>query len=594
MRGIRVVSMRLRTQVLLLQLAVLAVSLGIGFGVVLARTDDRVRDEYAQRALAIAQTLATDPDVIAEVAAAQGPRVDGPALARGGLQAHANAVRRSTGALFVVIANADGMRLAHPDPAEVGRPLSTDPTRALSGAVDLATDRGTLGESVRAKVPIYEAGTALDRGRVVGLVSVGVSTEKLAADTRRAVVTTAFIAAAALAVGTAASILLARRWRRLTLGLRPDELAGLVREQGAVLHSLADGVLAVDTAGVLRVVNDRARSLLDIDAPIGTPSAELGLTPRIAAVLAHPTDDPVAATVGERVVLVSSHRVRADGRDLGMVLSVVDRTDVERLSREVDSIRAMSTVLRAQRHETANRMHVIAGLLRHGRPDDALSYIDEVTGAAAGGSGIDGLANVDEPHLHAFLDAKSSHARERRVHLRLGDQTWVRGSLADPVAATTVIGNLVDNAVDVAAPGAVTSPDPAADHAGHDGANHDGATVGAESDAAAIVEVDLITDGDDLLVTVADSGPGITLDDPERIFTEGVSTKDSAGIPGGRGMGLALVRQIARRLGGDVRVVDPGGARSRDPEGLGGAVIVARLPGILAATADPPRERSDR
>ena len=52
--------MRLRTQVLLLQLAVIAVSLAVGFGLVIAGADDRVRDEYAQRALAIAQSVAAD------------------------------------------------------------------------------------------------------------------------------------------------------------------------------------------------------------------------------------------------------------------------------------------------------------------------------------------------------------------------------------------------------------------------------------------------------------------------------------------------------------------------------------------------------
>ena len=73
-----------------------------------------------------------------------------------------------------------------------------------------------------------------------------------------------------------------RQWRELResmpLVLNEDELAELVREQGAVLHSMADGVLAVDADGIVRVVNDRARALLDIDAPVGTPADDLGLT----------------------------------------------------------------------------------------------------------------------------------------------------------------------------------------------------------------------------------------------------------------------------------------------------------------------------
>lgn len=549
--------MRLRTQVLLLQLAVIAVSLVVGFGLLIAGADDRVRDEYAQRALAIAQSVAADAEVRSEVAAHPGTQVDAADLLDGPLQRQAAAVRARTGALFVVIGNDRGIRLAHPEASELAKTVSTDPSKVLSGSDEVNTDRGTLGESVRAKVPVLSAD-----GTVVGFISVGVSTERLGSETRSDIIATSLLALTALGIGAVGSALLARRWRRLTLGLESDELAELVREQGAVLHSMADGVLAVDADGIVRVVNDRARGLLDIDAPVGTPAAELGLTPRVAAVLATPTDEPLAASVGERVVLVSSHRVRADGRDLGMVLSVIDRTDVEALSREVDSIRSMSTALRAQRHETANRMHVLAGLLRHGHADEALAYLDEVTGTGPGGPLLAGLDNVREPHLHAFLDAKAAQARERRVTLRLGDQTWLQGFLTEPVVVTTVLGNLVDNAIEAAGSVDAVGPGPATGE----------------------VEVEVIADGDTILVTVGDSGPGISFDEPDDVFAEGATTKSGALVPGGRGMGLALARQIARRIGGDVWVADAGGAAHDGDAGPRGAVFVARLPGVLAPT----------
>lgn len=544
--------MRLRTQVLLLQLAVIAVSLAVGFGLVISGADDRVRDEYAQRALAIAQSVAAADDVQAEVAAHQGQNLDAAELGSGPLQAEAMSVRERTGALFVVIGNDVGLRLAHPELDELAKTVSTDPSNALSGNEEVTTDRGTLGESVRAKVPVF------DGGRVVGFVSVGVSTERLASETRRDTIATVLIALAALGVGAVGSALLARRWRRLTLGLEPDELTELVREQRAVLHSLADGVLAVDSGGVVRVANGTALTLLGLTDPIGRDVDELGLTPRIRGVLAEPTPEPVAATVGDRVVLVSSHTVEADGRDLGTVLSVIDRTDVERLTQEVDSIRAMSTALRAHRHETANRMHVLAGLVRHGHTDEASRYLDQLTGSGPDSTLLDGLDNVGEPHLHAFLDAKSAHARERGATLRLGDQTWVQGALREPVVVTTVLGNLIDNAIDASAERA------------------------ADGVAAAVVEVEVLTDGDDMFITVADSGPGIGFDDPAQIFDEGVTTKSPTGVVGGRGMGLSLSRQMVRRTGGDIWVADPGGGDDEDAGELRGAVLVARLPAVMA------------
>lgn len=557
MAGAYAVFMRLRNQVLLLQVVVILVSLGVGFGIVISGSDDKLREEYGQRALAIARSVATDDQVRAEVAAGSGDSLDQNALADGPLQAQAVAVADRTGALFVVIANNRGLRLAHPDTTELTRPLSTDPRRALGGREDLATDRGTLGESVRAKVPVF----APDSTEVVGLVSVGISTEKISDDLRADVIALVLIALAALLTGVIGSVLLARRWRRLTLGLEPDQLAELVREQGAVLHSIGEGVVAIDPSGVVRVINDKARTLLGVSADIGTPVTEAGLTARVLEVATTPVQTPRSAAVGDRVVLVSSHRVRRDGTDLGIVLSVVDRTDVEALTRQLDSIKSMTDALRAQRHESANRMHVTAGLLRQGEAGAALDYLDEVMGTGPYGIDLPGSENINEPHLRAFLDAKAASARERGVLLTLGPQTLVSGTLQDPVVATTIVGNLIDNAIEAAS---------------------GGTTEAASGGTPAQVEVELIVADDTLLVVVSDSGPGVGLADPQQVFTEGVTTHKDNSVPGGRGMGLALSRQLARTRGGDLTLVDAGGDARQPDNVLGGAVFVARLPRMLS------------
>ena len=573
MAGAYAVFMRLRNQVLLLQVVVILVSLGVGFGIVISGSDDKLREEYGQRALAIARSVATDDQVRAEVAAGSGDSLDQNALADGPLQAQAVAVADRTGALFVVIANNRGLRLAHPDTTELTRPLSTDPGRALGGREDLATDRGTLGESVRAKVPVL----APDSTEVVGLVSVGISTEKISDDLRGDVIALVLIALAALVTGVIGSALLARRWRRLTLGLEPDQLAELVREQGAVLHSIGEGVVAIDPSGVVRVINDKARTLLGVTADIGTPVTEVGLTARVLEVATTPVQTPRSAAVGDRVVLVSSHRVRRDGTDLGIVLSVVDRTDVEALTRQLDSIKSMTDALRAQRHESANRMHVTAGLLRQGDAGAALDYLDEVMGTGPYGIDLPGSENINEPHLRAFLDAKAASAREHGVLLTLGPQTLVSGTLQDPVAATTIVGNLIDNAIEAASGGAIEAASGGALEAASGGA-----IEAASGGAPAQVEVELIVADDTLLVVVSDSGPGVRLGDPQQVFTEGVTTHKDNSVPGGRGMGLALSRQLARTRGGDLTLVDAGGDARQPDNVLGGAVFVARLPRMLS------------
>lgn len=571
--GRRAFPVRLRTQIVLLQVVLVALTLGIAFGVFAYVSDQRLSGEYGQRALAVARTVASDPEVRSEVSRYSDANLkSGPALtaelSSGELQQLAVAAGQRTAALFVVITDDAGIRLAHPDPTRLGERVSTDPSRALAGSEVVIRERGTLGESVRAKVPVLRP----NGESVVGEVSVGISTEavrdQLLRDLRRA----GLLVGLALLTGVAGSLLLARRWHGLTLGLEPQDLAELVREQDAVLHGIGEGVVAVDPHWRVTVVNDEARRLLglpEIDGGAaiqrggaseltGRAIDDIGLTPRVLQAFRAADGVPVQAAVGDRIVVITARRVRRDGRELGAVLSVRDRTDVESLTRQLDAVRSMSTVLRAQRHEFANRLHLLNGLLHDDRASEATQYISELLGSGPLGAALPGMDAVHDPYLQAFLAAKAAHARESGVTLRLGPNTWVDASLVLPVDVTTVLGNLLDNAIEAARIG----------------------------DSPREVEVELLQENSTLHLAVSDSGPGIDPGLAEAIFTEGVSTRPDTGLPGGRGVGLALARQIARALGGDVRLAHTGGGRvenSGDTEAmpLGGAEFIARLPGVL-------------
>ena len=80
----------------------------------------------------------------------------------------------------------------------------------------------------------------------------------------------------ALLIGGVGSAALARRWRGLTLGLRPTEMTEMVRTQAAVLQGIGEGVLAVDTSWKTTFVNDEACRLLEIGTETGRPSTRSG------------------------------------------------------------------------------------------------------------------------------------------------------------------------------------------------------------------------------------------------------------------------------------------------------------------------------
>jgi two-component system CitB family sensor kinase len=542
---------RLATQVLLLQVAVVTLTLGIAGGALAFFSHQRITAEVGTRALDVARVVAFAPAVRADVAHYDDTGLpDGPdradELANGQLQLIASEVQKRTDVLFVVITNDQGIRLAHPDIDELGKPVSTDPAEALAGRETVIDQSGTLGPSVRAKVPVLRPNSQ----EVIGEVSVGVSTSTIRDQLWTDVRTAAMLVGGALLIGVVGSYLLAKRWRALTLGLQPSELAEMVRGQAAILHGIGEGVLAADTSWKTTFVNDEACHLLEIDDERGRPVADIGLTPRVLDVFFSADPTPTIATVGDRIVVVSARKVSRDGRDLGTVLIVRDRTDVESLTRQLDAVQLMSTALRAQRHEFANRLHLLNGLLHSGHVEEAEQYLEELLGSGPLGSALPGMDAIRDAFLQAFLAAKASAAREAGVTLRIGENTWVSGRLALPVDVTTVLGNLVDNAIDAARTGA---------------------------DETKIVEVELLQDGSTLHITVADTGDGVAPDFVEHVFTEGKSTKPDSGIPGGRGIGMALSRQISNALGGDLRLSSTGNA---DAE-LHGAEFIARLPGVM-------------
>lgn len=513
-------------QVLVLQIGLLALVLCVGAVLAVWTESKDLSDQYEQRALGMAKAVAANVTLGDAVAADNQPAV----------QAKAESARLATNALFVVVTDEKGIRLAHPNPDQIGQPVSTDPSAALAGQDVSNIERGTLGLSARGKVPLRD-----HTGAIVGEVSIGISADEIDAAQRSEVGTVVLFSGVALLLGVGGALLLTRLLKRRTLGLEPHELAELMQEHQAVLHGIGEGVLAVDASGRISVCNQETRRLLQLDAPPGTNLSEVDLPPRLLATLeAGERVDNLVTVAGDRVLVANYREVRKGDFDLGGVLTLRDRTDLEILTRELDSTRELTGALRAQRHEFANRMHTLSGLVQTEHYAEAAQYLRAMS---AGAITLIGSDMIDDPYLQAFLAAKAATAAGLGVRLKIGENSWVPSKVVSPVEVTTVVGNLVDNALEAARHGA---------------------------SRPSVVEVDLVADGTTLHIAVTDSGDGVPADLVDSVFVDGVSTKDSAE----HGLGLALTLQAARSLGGDVRLANPGGNGS-------GALFVAQLPQVL-------------
>jgi two-component system CitB family sensor kinase len=536
--------------VVLVVVAIAAVTFGV-----LSTLENRANAEST--ALAIARTVAATPAIRAEVERLSGSDDvgDPESLAAGPVQAAARDAIERTDALFVVITDDRGVRLAHPNDDELGRVVSTDPSEALAGRETTEWESGTLGESARAKVPVF----GLDGRTVVGEVSVGFGAERVLGSVRADLVAIGLVAVLALAVGFAASALLVRRLRRQTLGLQPAELAGLVQDQTAVLGGIGEGVLGVARDGRVTVCNGRAAELLGLSDAVGEPVASLGIPAEVLEAI-----DAVALGASRslrvvalgRILYADVARVSRDGIDLGAVVALRDETDLESLTHRLSAVSAMSTGLRVQRHEYANRLHLLSGLLATDRVDDAREYLGELIGRGTVAYPLPGAELLREPYLQAFLGAKALEAQERGVTLRIGEETLVLGSVERAEEVTAVLGNLVDNAVDAAVLG------------------------GREP---RWVEVEALDDGADLHLAVADSGDGVAAGSDPWQSRAPRAVEDPARVRG-LGFGLPLARELARRRGGDLWLADAGSPASH------GAVFCARLADVMTPDRNGPRD----
>ena len=513
--------MTLAGQYLVLQLLIVLVVLVAVGAISMAQSAQDIERIEGRRALAAAENLAKQQTARERVVDAR-PGGDAALAATGETN------RSVSGSSLVAIARPDRTVLTSSDPTLVGERLPLGDSDVLSGRAwsGLITTDGVT--SVVAHAPIQHGET----GEFIGIAMIARDFPSIGQRLGQAIPNLLVYLGVASALGVAGSLLLARRVKRQTLGMEPTEIAGLVEHREAMLHGVKEGVIALDPHERITVANDSALRLLELPADcVGRSLDDLGVDPQLRQVLTESQPGPDRLVlVGQRVLAFNRRPMRSHGRVIGAVTTLRDRTELSSLERELGTTRATTDTLRAQTHEFANQLHTISGLLHLQEYDEVVRFVDGVSESRT--KLYDEVtARVSDPTVAALLIAKSSLAAERGVDLHLAQSSHV-GRVDDDLSRdlTTVVGNLVDNALDA---------------------------VGNTDEGR--VEVCLKEDTEQVMVRVADSGPGVPGGQTEDVFRQGYTTKAILS-DGGRGFGLALTRLACRRRGGDVTVHNDGGA----------------------------------
>ncbi|MDQ1003371.1 two-component system CitB family sensor kinase [Neobacillus niacini] len=505
--------MRLHSK-LMLVILLLIISIGIIFEVTFKNImETNLKHEIGSKALSVAQSIASMPDI------QEAFQAENPADV---IQPIAESIRKQVGAEFIVIGNTNEIRYSHPNPKRLGQKMvGGDNGLVFKGEPVISESIGTLGPSLRGKAPIFH------QGEVIGVVSVGylqTDIEKEVVKIQKKIFFATFLI---LIGGLLAALLISLNIKKAMFGLEPKEIAWMYQEKHAILESIHEGIIAIDTDGRITVVNETAHKIL------GVPNETLLRGKRIEEVLENTNLLEVVrngqAEYDKEIIILGdvflANRIpifNKKGDVIGAVASLRNKSELAHLLQELSHVKAYAEGLRAQTHEYSNRLYTLLGLIQLGSYKEAIDFISKEVDVTQGFIQFL-MKEIPDPIIAGFILGKVSLASELKVNFLIDRESSFKDIPYEISrdSLVTIIGNLVNNAFEAV----------------------------KENNGEKRVSLFLTDLGKELIIEVEDNGKGIDSKDNGQIFKEGFSTKDKNS---NAGIGLSLVQTAINSLGGYV------------------------------------------
>ena len=506
----------IRAQILRVNLLVVAVAVLLTMAATLLLTITQNRRAIDRNLMNSAQVIARVPMVVSDLE--NGTPTEG-------LQDFLDeSIAQVSDIDVIVVADTNSIQFYSQNREFIGKPYSGKAQNSLlqNAAAFTSDDTGASGATRCAYAPVFGKG-----GKLVGFVMVGIYMRSISVYLWRTALYFALIAAAASILSGLISSKLSARIKHSLMGYEPSAFLGLFHQREDILQALEEGVMAIDADSNVMYVNHAAANMLNLDwdFAVGKPLKEVSPHSTMSRVLRTKLPEYNIPMLSFKHVRILSDCVPiwTDGRVVGAVSILRNRTEVDRLAEDLTGVRHMVEALRAYTHEFMNKLHVILGLLQLGEPEKAEAYIMDVTSIHQKSVGM--IFNcIKNPSVAALLVGKTSRCTELGIRLALmpGSHLSADENILPTDAYVTVLGNLIENAVEAM--------------------NHSGSGLKE-------ISVSLLETPEGLLICVEDTGPGMQPETAKNIFKKGFTTKGS-----GHGTGLALVREVVDAYQGRIRV----------------------------------------
>ena len=423
----------------------------------------------------------------------------------------------------ISIVNNDGIRLYHSNHSLIGTRYDGNMPEFANRSAGYYTvdENGPSGSQRRAYAAIYDEG-----GEPVGFVMAIMLMKNIKVETFQMLFIFLMITVVAILIELIIAGELSGKVKKRLMGYEPDVFTAMYKMRDNILETLEEGILAVDENGVIQFANDSAVRMLCDDTKttiVGQNIETLG-----DEILSHTVkkgDKEFNVSLAKADIILDRVPIKEDENVIGAIAVLHNRAEYTKLMEDLSGTRYLVDSMRANNHDFTNKLHVILGLIQMEMYNEASSYIQNITMVQR--ENISKVMNaVNEPAVAALLIGKIARASELNVSFVLREGCYY--SSADMNLPSemliTVIGNLLDNAFDAM--------------------NENG-----DYQAQKELMFGIYSKPGAVLITVDDTGSGISKEDIAHIFENGYSTKGE-----GRGTGLYQVKSMVENFGGKITV----------------------------------------
>ena len=504
---------------------ILVVSLTIILAIIGIVTNIKFEKDKTDRNLQnISETIATSPSFM------ENDIQNGTAQDQVNLMRYLDSLKKSLYDVDVIsIVNKNNQRFYHTNHSLIGTQYDGEQPdfSPVEKTFYIVNTNGPSGAQRRAYSALYS-----ETGEYLGFIMVIILTEHVNENITQIITTYAILAVVAIVIELFITSRISKSIKNSLLGYEPDTISAMYLVRDNILESLKEGVIAVDKNGTILFTNNSAVKMLDKSSTatefIGKNIEQIKNGNVIKTVLNG--SEKEFGIQGQRMdgtdVIIDRIPIKHEEDSIDTICILHDRAEYTKLMEDLAGTRYLVDSMRANNHDFTNKLHVILGLIQMEMYDQATSYIENITMVQR--ASISKIMNcISEPALAALLIGKTARAAELNVKFTLRDGSHFSNTdMHIPTEVLiTVIGNLIENAFESMN---AKEPNPS---------NPNELIIG------------LFSKDDSILITVDDTGLGISEENKQRIFENGFSTKGE-----NRGTGLYQVKTMVENLGGLITV----------------------------------------